>query len=97
MVKESQYYHAEDCEFLTGVGAIYTEFTGQAATRQISLLDGTHYASSSLQDYDPAIGYILYDGLKDDLDLSLSREITKKEFEAVWSKAVAEENEGEKS
>ena len=88
LVKERQYYYAENMEFLTGLGIIYTEFIGQIATRQINLVNGIYYSSSSLQDYHPDVGYLLYDGLKDDLDLSHSIRITENEFETIWSNTV---------
>lgn len=88
-MKEKQYYRAENSEFLAGLGTIYTEFIGQIATRQISVINDVYYSSSSLQDYHPDIGYLLYDGIKDDLDFSFSTEITEKEFETIWSQTIS--------
>lgn len=76
-------------EFMSGLGGIYTEFTGQRATRQINVLNGHSYASSCLQDYVPEVGFLLYDGRKDELDLSDSIKISQEEFERIWAQAVA--------
>ena len=88
-MKERQYYHLDNSEFPSGLGALYTEFIGQVATRQISPVNGSYYASSSLEDYHPDVGYLLYDGLKDDLDLSSSRSMTKDEFDSLWSASIS--------
>lgn len=87
-MSKKECYYAETIEFISGVGSLYTEFTDQRASRQVSLLNGRSYASSSLQDYDPDVGYLLYDGRKDDLDLSDSTKISQEEFESVWVKAI---------
>ena len=72
---EKEYYYYGNSEFMTGLGVIYTEFTGQRASRQINVLNGHSYASSCLQDYVPEVGFLLYDGRKDELDLSDSIKI----------------------
>ena len=59
---EKEYYYYGNSEFMTGLGVIYTEFTGQRASRQINVLNGHSYASSCLQDYVPEVGFLLYDG-----------------------------------
>ena len=86
--EKKECYYAETIEFLSGVGSLYTEFTDQRASRQISLLNGQSYASSCLQDYHPEIGYLLYDGQKEDLDISDSIKISQEEFERIWAQAV---------
>ena len=87
-MSKKECYYAETIEFMSGVGSLYTEFTDQRASRQISLLNGRSYASSCLQDYDPEIGYLLYDGRKEDLDLSDSIKISQEEFERIWAQTV---------
>ena len=86
---EKEYYYYGNSEFMSGLGVIYTEFTGQRASRQINVLNGHSYASSSLQDYVPEVGFLLYDGRKDELDLSDSIKISQEEFERIWAQAVA--------
>lgn len=44
---------------------------------------------TNLEDYHSDVGYLLYDGLKDDLDLSSSRSMTKDEFDSLWSVSVS--------
>ena len=85
---EKEYYYGNS-EFMSGLGVIYTEFTGQRASRQINVLNGYSYASSCLQDYVPEVGFLLYDGRKDELDLSDSIKISQEEFERIWAQAVA--------
>lgn len=75
---EKEYYYYGNSEFMTGLGVIYTEFTGQRASRQINVLNGHSYASSCLQDYVPEVGFLLYDGRKDELDLSDSIKISQR-------------------
>ena len=87
-MSKKECYYAETIEFLSGVGSLYTEFTDQRASRQISLLNGQSYASSCLQGYHPEIGYLLYDGQKEDLDISDSIRISQEEFERIWAQAV---------
>ena len=84
---EKEYYYGNS-EFMSGLGVIYTEFTGQRASRQINVLNGHSYASSCLQDYVPEVGFLLYDGRKDELDLSDSIKISQEEFERIWAQAV---------
>jgi len=86
---EKEYYYYDNSEFMSGLGVIYTEFTGQRASRQINVLNGYSYASSCLQDYVPEVGFLLYDGRKDELDLSDSIKISQEEFERIWAQAVA--------
>ena len=87
---EKEYYYYGNSEFMSGLGVIYTEFTGQRASRQINVLNGHSYASSCLQDYvTRSRFYVLYDGRKDELDLSDSIKISQEEFERIWAQAVA--------
>jgi len=76
---EKEYYYYGNSEFKSGLGVIYTEFTGQRASRQINVLNGHSYASSCLQDYVPEVGF----------DLSDSIRISQEEFERIWTQAVA--------
>ena len=89
MCEKEYYYYYGNSEFMSGLGVIYTEFTGQRASRQINVLNGHSYASSCLQDYVPEVGFLLYDGRKDELDLSDSIKISQEEFERIWAQAVA--------
>lgn len=77
-------YYKGNVEFIAGEGIILNEFIGEVATRQINIIDGAYYASSSLLDKNDKVGYLLYDGKKNDLDLSDSEEISSQEFESVW-------------
>ncbi|MGY5954937.1 Appr-1-p processing protein [Kosakonia sp. BK9b] len=81
-------YRKSAAEFIAGEGVLYTEFMGEIATRQISVLDGVYHASASLKERNDKIGYLLYDGQKSELDLSASPIITRREFEEVWSVAL---------
>ncbi|MDI7494518.1 hypothetical protein QLY92_20850 [Cronobacter dublinensis] len=77
-------YYKGNVEFIAGEGIILNEFIGEVATRQINIIDGAYYASSSLLDKNDKVGYLLYDGKKNELDLSDSEEISSQEFESVW-------------
>ena len=77
-------YYKSNAEFTSGEGILYTEFMGEIATRQISVLDSLYYPSASLSDENDKIGFLLYDGKKSELELSDSQIISKEEFEAVW-------------
>lgn len=83
-------YCKDRVEFPAGIGVVYTEFIGEVATRQINILDGKHFASSSLHEKNEAIGYFLYDGKKSDLDLSHATLITHQEFERIWLSSLEE-------
>lgn len=86
---KKSYYRAET-EFASGEGIVYSEFMGEIATRQINIVDGVYYSSSTLQEWNDAVGYLLYDGKKSDLDLSDSVLISEAEFEAEWAKSITE-------
>lgn len=77
-------YFKGNVDFISGQGCILSEFIGDVATRQINIVDGEYYASSSLLDKNEQVGFLLYDGKKSDLDLSDSEEISNEEFESVW-------------
>lgn len=81
-------YFKGSVEFLSGEGVVLTEFIGEVATRQINILDGERFSSSSLYDKNDKIGYLLYDGKKSDLDLSDSVEIRSEDFEREWLLAL---------
>ncbi|MCE4052329.1 hypothetical protein [Pseudomonas sp. Au-Pse12] len=88
-MEEKTYYRAST-DFTSGEGIIYTEFFGNIAVRQINIINDTYYSSSCIQDWDKDIGYLLYDGKKDELDLSDSEKITSETFESAWKKSISE-------
>ncbi len=88
-MEEKTYYRA-NTDFTSGEGVIYTEFLGNIAVRQVSVVDDIYHSSSCIQDWDKKVGYLLYDGKKDELDLSDSEKITGEKFELVWKKSVSE-------
>lgn len=50
-------YYKGTCELISGEGRIYTEFNGDAATRQITIINDLYYSSSSLEDWHEDIGF----------------------------------------
>ena len=84
------YYYEENCEFAEGLGTIYTEFIGQVATRQISIIGSKAYLSSLAQDFYEK-DFLLYDGDKDELDLSGAQEISEEVFDQAWLELMTEE------
>ena len=90
-MREKIYLHALS-EGNLGEIEVYTEFIGQIATRQITSSNNQLYSSSDLKDWNINVGYLLYDGLLNDLDLTETKEITQNLFEKVWSKAVSDED-----
>ncbi|VWB62376.1 macro domain-containing protein [Burkholderia lata] len=85
---KKEYFHSKT-EFPCGSGEVSTEFIDGVATRQISLPDnGMAYTSSSVQDWNPDIGFLLFDGMKVELDISPSDEIKKEDFERAWEAAI---------
>lgn len=88
-MQTKQYLKAE-VECLTGLSLTYSEFIDGICTRQINVIGHTCYASSDLQDWHEDIGYLLYDGKIEDLDLSGTEYIGQDEFERMWKKAVGE-------
>ncbi|WP_145393847.1 macro domain-containing protein [Pantoea sp. SJZ147] len=93
MLVDNKSYYRADSEFIKGEGVVYTEFIGEIATRQISILDGSYYSSSSVTDWDQDVGYLLYDGKKSELDLSESETITEEIFEEQWRKGFIDQDE----
>lgn len=83
MVEVKKYYKGS-VDFIAGEGTILNEFIGEVATRQINIIDGNYYASSSLLDKKEKVGFLLYDGKKSDLNLSDAEEISNEEFEVFW-------------
>ncbi|WP_144025208.1 hypothetical protein [Burkholderia sp. HI2500] len=82
-------YFCSRTEFPCGLGEIFTEFVDGVATRQISRPDnGSVYASSSRHDWNPDIGFLLFDGMKDELEISPHDEINEEDFERAWNAAV---------
>ncbi|WP_143331076.1 hypothetical protein [Burkholderia aenigmatica] len=82
-------YFCSRTEFLCGFGEIFTEFVDGVATRQISRPDnGPVYASSSRHDWNPDIGFLLFDGMKDELEIMPHDEIKEEDFERAWNAAV---------
>lgn len=84
-------YLKDEVEFLSGLGVVYTEFIGEIAVRQVNILAGEYFASSSLHDRSDSIGYLLYDGKKNELDISSAIEIGGEEFEEQWSIALSKQ------
>ncbi|WP_317697250.1 macro domain-containing protein [Xylocopilactobacillus apis] len=70
-------------------GEIYTEFLDEIAIRQINVINGKYFLSSSLEDWNEEFGYLLYDGKKSDLDLSESVSINEENFEKIWFKHIS--------
>lgn len=62
-MEEKTYYRA-NTDFTSGEGIVYTEFIGNTAVRQVSVINDTYYSSSGIQDWDEKVGYLLYDGKK---------------------------------
>lgn len=81
------YYKCNNVDFAKGNGQLFTEFENGIATRQINIINNDMYISSSLNDWNENIGFLLYDGYIDSLDLSDSEPITRVEFESKWKKA----------
>ncbi|WP_081074568.1 macro domain-containing protein [Burkholderia cepacia] len=85
---KKEYFHSKT-EFPCGSGEIYTEFIDGVATRQISHPDnGIAYTSSSGQDWNSDVGFLLFDGMKDELDISPNDEIEQENFEHAWKAAL---------
>src|ERR1041384_1781951 len=84
VVKTNKEYFKAITEFANSQGSILTEFDGEIATRQISIVAEKIFVSSCIQDWNEEIGYLLYDGNKSELDLSESIIISEEEFEAQW-------------
>ncbi len=82
------YYKCDNIEFLKGCGQLYTEFDDGVATRQINIINNDMYSSSSLHDWNEDVGFLLYDGHIDSLDLSDSVPITQLEFENKWQEGI---------
>ncbi|WP_042474026.1 macro domain-containing protein [Bacillus ndiopicus] len=82
------YYKCDDVDFAQGNGQLFTEFENGFATRQINIINNDMYISSSLKDWNENIGFLLYDGHIDSLDLSDSTPITSVEFESKWKEAI---------
>lgn len=84
VVVDVKKYYKGNVDFIAGEGIILNEFIGEVATRQINIIDGDYYASSSLLDKNDKVGFLLYDGKKSDLNLSDAEEISNEEFETFW-------------
>ncbi|TKI69474.1 macro domain-containing protein [Lysinibacillus mangiferihumi] len=82
------YYKCDNVEFAKGHGQLFTEFENGIATRQINIINNEMYISSSLKDWNENIGFLLYDGHIDSLDLSDSVPTTRIEFENKWKEAI---------
>jgi len=83
-------YYRSKCELPQGEGTVITEFYGEVATRQITIFNGIMYSSSSLEDWDENVGYLLYDGKKNELDLQESEVIDEMQFEYEWDKTISD-------
>lgn len=85
---KKEYFHSRT-EFPCGSGEIFTEFVDGVATRQISHPDnGRAYASSSIRDWIPDVGFLLFDGMRDELDISINDEIKEEDFEIAWNAVI---------
>ncbi|WP_423367944.1 hypothetical protein [Burkholderia sp. LMG 32019] len=85
---KKEYFHSKT-EFPCGSGEIFTEFIDGVATRQISHPDnGAACTSSSVHDWNPDIGFLLFDGTRSELDISLEDEIKQEDFERAWNAAT---------
>nr|WP_106781367.1 macro domain-containing protein [Lysinibacillus timonensis] len=82
------YYKCDNVDFAKGNGQLFTEFEDGIATRQINIINNDMYISSSLNDWNENIGFLLYDGHIDSLDLSDSVPITRLEFESKWKEGI---------
>ncbi|MGE8036295.1 macro domain-containing protein [Lysinibacillus sp. NPDC093692] len=82
------YYKCDNVDFAKGNGQLFTEFENGFATRQINIINNDMYISSSLNDWNENIGFLLYDGHIDSLDLSDSVPINRVEFESKWKEAI---------
>lgn len=82
------YYKCNNVDFAKGNGQLFTEFENGVATRQINIINNDMYISSSLNDWNENIGFLLYDGHIDSLDLSDSIAINRIEFESKWKEAI---------
>ncbi|MBU5922711.1 macro domain-containing protein [Enterobacter sichuanensis] len=89
VVVDLKKYYKGNVDFIAGEGIILNEFIGEVATRQINIIDGDCYASSSLLDKNEKVGFLLYDGKKSDLDLSDTEEISNEEFETFWKTSTS--------
>lgn len=89
VVVEIKKYYKGSVDFIAGEGVIFNEFIGEVATRQINIIDGDYYASSSLLDKNDKVGFLLYDGKKSELDLSDAEEISNEEFENFWQTSTS--------
>lgn len=49
VVVDVKKYYKGNVDFIAGEGIILNEFIGEVATRQINIIDGDCYASSSLE------------------------------------------------
>lgn len=89
VVVDVKKYYKGNIDFIAGEGIIINEFIGEVATRQINIIDGDYYASSSLLDKNDKVGFLLYDGKKSELDLSDAEEILNEEFETFWQTSTS--------
>ncbi|WP_336233991.1 Appr-1-p processing protein [Enterobacter bugandensis] len=89
VVVEVKKYYKGSVDFIASEGVILNEFIGEVATRQINIIDGDCYASSSLLDKNDKVGFLLYDGKKSELDLSDAEEISNEEFETFWQTSTS--------
>ena len=87
-----RYYKSSHSDFAAGGGHVLTEFIDGIATRQINIAGKTCFISSSLIDWNEKIGFLLYDGNVDELDLSDSVPINSSEFENKWKEALKEKH-----
>ncbi|WP_071774981.1 macro domain-containing protein [Burkholderia ubonensis] len=78
-------YFRSKSEFPCGPGVVSIEFIDGVATRQVSQPEGgVAYSSSSIQDWSPDIGFLLFDGMRDELDIPPEDKIEQNDFERDW-------------
>ena len=87
---EKEYYYYGNSEFMTGLGVIYTEFTGQRASRQINVLNGHSYC------FLLPTGFMFQkQGFYSMMVEKMSQiyqtpsRLVKRKFERIWAQAVA--------
>jgi hypothetical protein len=74
-----------------GEGAVYVEFDGEWATRQVDRYQGRWYSADDPKDYHPGLGMGLTDQPLSKIDLGSEHEISAEEFDRVWAEAKREQ------
>jgi hypothetical protein len=79
-------YFKREAESDHGLGVVYMEFDGEAASRQVEIYGDRWFDSRT--SYYPDVGPGLCDQPLSELGMLDEEEITDKEFEQVWEKAL---------